>query len=177
MTSPDTPGVRFFKVSITAAFTLAVLAVAWVMAADVPVRYSMDCDRLSETCLIQQDRLVGQRSSYFSLASLRDVRVRPIRPIRGGQTRVSLIVRTDHGPYFVADYGPGQLALAQADATRISNLLRDPGDAEVHIVREADVSYWLGAIVLIVVLAMLACVWTSVWHDVSSARAPAAMAN
>src|SRR5437764_10800121 len=97
------PHLRALKVALAAAFSAALLSTLYLLLATVPLEYSFECSRAAGTCRVERRLMFERRSASFGLPSLRDVRVRTFRPLRGAP-RVALIALTDVGRIFIAEY-------------------------------------------------------------------------
>ena len=164
------PALRALKLALGLGFTATLLGTVWLMLADVPVRFAMECDRAAGSCWVERDMLARQRTWYFSLESLRDARVRSTRPARGSP-RTLLFAQTDHGSYFVADYGPSGRQLAEADAAQV-RLFLTSREAQFRLVREAPAAYWIAAATLLPAGLVLLWLWRALLKDVAAQGTP-----
>ncbi len=151
------PHLRALKIALSAAFSVALLSTLYLLLADVPVQFRLDCDRGAGGCWAERETMFSRRVAYFPVQSLRDVRVRTFQGLRGAP-RVVLIAVTDSGRMLVAEYSAAEKQAAEADAAQV-RLFLSSNQPELRIAKESGHSRWLAIAVFAPALLLLAALW------------------
>jgi hypothetical protein len=147
---------RIARVIVGLGFTGMFALVMWLTIFDLPFEARVDCDRAAGDCRVTHRLLTKTRSATVPVRSLITAQVRIVRARRGQRTIVYLNSLT--GPQYIADYGTGGRAQAEADAAQLNQFINGLRP-QVSITRSDAWMYRLIWVLLIGCLAMLAMLW------------------
>lgn len=131
---------RRFITGIVAVFTLAFLAVLWVVTTEVTVEYAVTCERSASECAVTRGHLVGSERFRVPIPADARAEVRTTPRKNRAAPRIFLELVNTSERRFLIEYEWGDAeGRATGAAARLNAFLADRGG---DVFREVEASRW-----------------------------------